>query len=124
MDNKKPIIGITQGDPSGVGLELIIRVFSDENIYKYCTPVLYANPKTFVAWKKHLALQEPMYTAGSSASEATPSRGAPRSETRRQKRRKKQSWKRRRTFFLSLDDKTCSNLMNYKYLRHKTEINP
>ena len=72
MDNKKPIIGITQGDPSGVGLELIIKVFSDENIYKYCTPVLYANPKTFVAWKKHLALQEPMYTAVSSASEAKP----------------------------------------------------
>ena len=35
MDNFKPIIGITQGDPSGVGMELIIKVFSDENIFKY-----------------------------------------------------------------------------------------
>ena len=72
MDNFKPVIGITQGDPSGVGMELIIKVFSDENIFKYCTPVLYANPKTFVAWKKHMELQEPMYTLISTAAEAKP----------------------------------------------------
>lgn len=72
MDNRRPVIGITQGDPSGVGMELIIKVFADQNLYKYCTPVLYANPKTFVAWKKHMELQEPMYHLVSSASEAKP----------------------------------------------------
>lgn len=70
MDNRKVILGITQGDHSGVGMELILRVFSDENIYKYCTPILYGNPKTFVAWKKHLGIQEPMYHMVNSALDA------------------------------------------------------
>jgi len=48
MDYKKPVIGITQGDPNGVGLELIIRTFAEEHIYKYCTPVVYASPKSFL----------------------------------------------------------------------------
>jgi len=72
MDNRKVVLGITQGDPSGVGMELVLRVFSDPNIYKYCTPVLYGNPKTFVAWKKHLGLQEPMYQMINSAADAKP----------------------------------------------------
>ena len=70
MDKIKPVIGITQGDPNGVGLELIIRTFADEHIYKYCTPVLYASPKSFVFYKKQLNLQEPMYHLVQSASEA------------------------------------------------------
>jgi 4-hydroxythreonine-4-phosphate dehydrogenase len=70
MDKVKPVIGITQGDPNGVGLELIIRTFADEHIYKYCTPVIYASPKNFVFYKKLLNLQEPMYHLVQSASEA------------------------------------------------------
>lgn len=70
MDKIKPVIGITQGDPNGVGLELIIRTFADEHIYKYCTPVVYASPKSFVFYKKQLNLQEPMYHLVQSAAEA------------------------------------------------------
>ena len=57
MDNQKVKLGITQGDPSGVGMELILRVFAEQYIYKYCIPVVYGNTKTFIAWKKHLDLQ-------------------------------------------------------------------
>ncbi len=63
-------MGITQGDPSGVGMELILRVFADQYIYKYCIPVVYGNTKTFIAWKKHLNVQEPMYHLVNSAAEA------------------------------------------------------
>lgn len=72
MDNKKNevVVGITQGDPNGVGLELIIRTFADENIFKYFTPVVYASPKAFVFYKKILNMQEPMYHLVQSASEA------------------------------------------------------
>lgn len=70
MDNQKVKLGITQGDPSGVGMELILRVFADQYIYKYCIPVVYGNTKTFIAWKKHLNVQEPMYHLVNSASEA------------------------------------------------------
>lgn len=71
MDKQQPIVvGITQGDPNGVGLELIIRTFADEHVYKYCIPVLYASPKSFVFYKKLLNMQEPMYHLVPSASEA------------------------------------------------------
>ncbi|MBU3744849.1 MAG: 4-hydroxythreonine-4-phosphate dehydrogenase PdxA [Sediminibacterium sp.] len=73
MDSsKKIIVGITQGDPNGVGLELIIRTFADEYIYKYFTPVVYASPKAFVFYKKQLNMQEPMYHLVPSAAEAKP----------------------------------------------------
>lgn len=68
--DKKIVVGITQGDPNGVGLELIIRTFADEHIYKYCIPVVYASPKSFVFYKKQLNMQEPMYHLVPSAAEA------------------------------------------------------
>ncbi len=74
MDKQQIVVGITQGDPNGVGLELIIRTFADEHIYKYCTPVVYASPKNFVFYKKLLNLQEPMYHLVQHASEAKPGR--------------------------------------------------
>ena len=65
-------IGITQGDPNGVGMELILRIFEDENIYKYCIPVLYASPKTFTYYKKMLQMEQPMYNLVRSAEQALP----------------------------------------------------
>lgn len=70
MENKKPVLGITQGDPNGVGLELILRTFQGDWMYQYFTPVVYANPKTFVYYKKMLELQEPGYFLVKSAEEA------------------------------------------------------
>ncbi|MBS3914540.1 MAG: 4-hydroxythreonine-4-phosphate dehydrogenase PdxA [Bacteroidetes bacterium] len=70
MDNKLVKVGITQGDPNGIGLELIIRAFADENIYKYCIPVVYGSPKAFAFYKKQLNMQEPMYHMVNSAAEA------------------------------------------------------
>lgn len=57
----KPIIGISQGDPNGVGLEIIIKIMQHQMIYDYCIPVLYANPKTFAFVKKSLGTDKPMY---------------------------------------------------------------
>jgi len=51
---KKPIIGITQGDPNGVGMEVILKAFTTPLLFDYCVPVLYANPKTFTFHKKAL----------------------------------------------------------------------
>jgi len=36
----KPIIGITMGDPAGIGTEIIGKAFSDKMIYEICNPVL------------------------------------------------------------------------------------
>ncbi|MBN1626902.1 MAG: 4-hydroxythreonine-4-phosphate dehydrogenase PdxA, partial [Deltaproteobacteria bacterium] len=41
---KLPIIGITMGDPSGVGPEIIVKALTDPEIYSYCRPVVLGDP--------------------------------------------------------------------------------
>jgi 4-hydroxythreonine-4-phosphate dehydrogenase len=40
----RPIIGITMGDPSGIGPEIIIKALSDASIYEICQPVVLGDP--------------------------------------------------------------------------------
>lgn len=63
-------VGITQGDPNGIGMELILKTFAEESIFKYCIPVLYASPKTFSFYKKTLGMEAPMYHLVKSAENA------------------------------------------------------
>lgn len=39
----KPIIGITMGDPSGIGPEIIIKALGDPAVYKKCRPFVIGN---------------------------------------------------------------------------------
>lgn len=54
----KPIIGITLGDYNGVGPEIIIKTFTDNRIFKYCTPVLYGSTRVLNFYKKLYNLDE------------------------------------------------------------------
>lgn len=36
----KPIIGITMGDPAGIGSEITVKMFSNENLYSMCIPIV------------------------------------------------------------------------------------
>jgi len=38
--NEKPILGITMGDPSGIGPEISVKALSLEKIYELCRPVI------------------------------------------------------------------------------------
>lgn len=42
--NDLPFIGITMGDPSGIGPEIIIKALSDKDIYKACRPIVFGDP--------------------------------------------------------------------------------
>ena len=35
-----PLIGITMGDPAGIGPEIIVKALNDESIYRICRPVV------------------------------------------------------------------------------------
>ena len=48
----KPIIGITCGDLNGIGIELIIKTFSDIRILDLCTPVVFASNKAINFYRK------------------------------------------------------------------------
>lgn len=50
----KPVIGITCGDINGIGIELIIKTFTDNRILDFCTPVIFANNKVFNFYRKSM----------------------------------------------------------------------
>ncbi len=72
--NEAPIIGITCGDSNGVGPELIIDIFSDNRILKYCTPVIYGNSKIFSKYRKLLHNQKFNFTVIDNISKLTKKR--------------------------------------------------
>jgi 4-hydroxythreonine-4-phosphate dehydrogenase len=41
----RPLTGITMGDPSGVGPEIIIKVFQEDDIFRICRPVVLGDPQ-------------------------------------------------------------------------------
>ncbi len=51
----KPLIGISCGDLNGIGLELIIKTFSDHRILEQCTPVIFASNKVINFYRKSIA---------------------------------------------------------------------
>ena len=50
----KPIIGISCGDINGIGIELIIKTFSDHRILEQCVPVIYASNKVINFYRKSI----------------------------------------------------------------------
>jgi 4-hydroxythreonine-4-phosphate dehydrogenase len=57
MDNEKNIVlGLSVGDLNGVGLEIILRIFDDQRMLDFCTPVIFGSQKSVSFVKKHLNL--------------------------------------------------------------------
>lgn len=52
QDTEKPIIGITTGDLNGIGLEIIIKTFSDNRLLDLCTPVIFASNKVINFYRR------------------------------------------------------------------------
>jgi 4-hydroxythreonine-4-phosphate dehydrogenase len=52
MSQYKPVIGISCGDLNGIGMELIIKTFSDNRIMEHCTPVIFASSKAINFYRK------------------------------------------------------------------------
>ena len=48
----KPNIGISCGDLNGIGVELIIKTFSDVRVLEQCTPVIFASNKIINFYRK------------------------------------------------------------------------
>lgn len=49
---EKPVIGITTGDLNGIGIELIIKTFSDNRMLELCTPVVFASNKVINYYRR------------------------------------------------------------------------
>lgn len=55
MSEYKLKIGITQGDPNGIGWEIILKALADARIAELFTPVVYGSPKAAAYYKNTLA---------------------------------------------------------------------
>ena len=64
--SKNLTVGITTGDLAGVGLEVIMKTFMDDRIYKHCNPVLFGNPKVIGFYRKVLDIEQLKYSSISS----------------------------------------------------------
>lgn len=40
MKDSRPVIGITMGDPAGIGPEITVKALASEEIYQNCCPVV------------------------------------------------------------------------------------
>lgn len=54
MLQQRPLIGITTGDLNGIGIELIIKAFSDHRLLELCTPVIFASNKAINFYRKSI----------------------------------------------------------------------
>lgn len=60
--NQKIILGITQGDPNGIGYEVIIKALADARMLDMCTPIVYGSSRTFGFYKKQVPNTENLNT--------------------------------------------------------------
>jgi len=58
-------VGITHGDPNGIGYEVILKTFEDPAMLELCTPVIYGSPKVASYHRKALDLQTNFATVNS-----------------------------------------------------------
>lgn len=60
MSEHKLRIGITQGDPNGIGWEVILKALSDPRMAELCTPVVYGSPTAAAYYRNTLRATEPV----------------------------------------------------------------
>lgn len=54
----KPVLGISCGDLNGIGMEVIMKAFSDNTMLDFCTPVLFASSKVTSYHRKALEMTD------------------------------------------------------------------
>ena len=53
-------IGISIGDPNGIGPEVVLKTFSDLELLKFCTPIVYAHFDFMRQQAKYFSLELPV----------------------------------------------------------------
>ena len=57
---RKIKVGISIGDPNGIGIEVILKIFQENELFEFFTPILYGNMKLISFQKRHLNLKTPL----------------------------------------------------------------
>lgn len=68
--SKKIKVGITHGDPNGIGYEVILKTLSDQRITELCTPIVYGSAKIASYYRKGMELPQVQMNTITAASQA------------------------------------------------------
>jgi len=63
MLNKKPIIGITLGEPKGIGSEVVTKALLIEEIYSLCFPIIFGSKDIFQKAMEEFGLDKGLFLA-------------------------------------------------------------
>lgn len=58
MGDNRLKIGITQGEPNGIGWEVILKIFADPRMCELCTPVIYGTAKAAEVYRRTIRESE------------------------------------------------------------------
>jgi len=58
MTDNKIVVGISQGDINGIGLEVILKTLMEPALMDLCIPVLFSSQKTVSHYRKVLSMEE------------------------------------------------------------------
>jgi 4-hydroxythreonine-4-phosphate dehydrogenase len=72
--SEKIKIGISIGDVNGIGLEIIIKALADQQIYNYCTPIVYGHTKVASFYRRTTGINELNFNVINHPSNAQPKR--------------------------------------------------
>ena len=72
--NRKIRVGVSIGDFNGIGLEVIIKTFSDARMMDVCTPVIYGNLSLIKAYNEFLDVSDFSFLEIADAAQANPKR--------------------------------------------------
>lgn len=56
MDKHRVRVGIPHGDTNGIGYEVILKTFAEEEMFELCTPIVYGSPKVASFHRKAINL--------------------------------------------------------------------
>ena len=65
MTNKQPVIGITMGDPAGIGPEIIVKAMQDNAVTSICQPVVFGDRGTLEREAARLSISSTFQTISS-----------------------------------------------------------
>lgn len=58
MSDQTPIIGISVGDLNGIGIEVVMKTFANNDMLDLCTPVIFGSAKTLSYHRKALEMEQ------------------------------------------------------------------
>ena len=62
-ERNKPILGITTGDINGIGIEIILKTFSDKRMFEICTPIIFGSHKVLNDYKRSTHINDINFNA-------------------------------------------------------------